>query len=185
MREETRTITIDNRQCRVQLLCFEPTDRGRIRELYNAWRTLTDGMHAFGSRGVNIPEGLSEAAFCLEYNSARVIKVYGPASGSFDTIDLQNFKRQQIKATSVAEDLTSFGPRSVWDDLYWLDFFRDGLFDGRFDVYRIPNDLIYNFRQNATENFRDQQEQGRRPRLRMRQDVIIPNNLQPIGTHTI
>lgn len=185
MREETRVITIEGVQCRVELLCFEPADRARIRELYNAWRTLTDGMHAFGSRGINIPEGLSESIFCLEYNSARVINVSGPTSGSFDTIDLQNFRRQQIKATSVEGDLTSFGPRSVWDDLYWLDFFRDGSFDGRLDVYLIPNDLIYNFRINARETFRDQQQQRRRPRLRLRQDIIIPNNLRPIGTHRI
>lgn len=181
MREENRIIVLDGQNCNVNLLIIEESDRNRLRELYSSWRNLTSGMKDFKSRGINLPEGLSESAFCLEYGSARVINVSG-ASGSFDTIDLASGARQQIKATSVRGDLTSFGPRSVWDDLFWLDFFREGNFDGTFDVYRIPNDLIYNYRLNANETFRDQQQQGRRPRLSIRNGIIIPHNLQPERT---
>jgi len=177
MREETRTIRIQGIARNVRLLLIEESDRPHIRRLYNAWRELFFGMRDFRSRGINFPEGISESAFCLEYGSARVLDVQG-SSASFDTIDLQTGARQQIKATSVEDDLTSFGPRSVWDDFYWLDFYREGAYDGSFDVYKIPNELILNFQINRTETFRDQQRQGRRPRLHVRRQIIIPNRIQ-------
>ncbi len=185
MRQETQELTIAGTPCTATLQYIDSTDRPRIRELYDAWRTLSDKLQDFDARGTNIPEALSESAFCLEYNAARVLKVQGPTSGSFDTLDLRSLRRQQIKATSVEGDLTSFGPKSVWDDLYWLDFYRDGNYDRRFDVYLIPNDLVYDFRINATQTFRDQQQQGRRPRLGIRRQIITAHNLRPLATHTI
>ena len=178
MREETRTIRIQGIPCSVRLLLIEESDRPHIRRLYNAWKELFYGMRDFRSRGINFPEGISESAFCLEYGSARVLKVQG-SSASFDTIDLKTMARQQIKATSVRDDLTSFGPRSIWDELYWLDFYREGEYDGSFDVYRIPSDLILNFQINRTETFGDQQRQGRRPRLHVRNQIIVPHNIRP------
>jgi hypothetical protein len=177
LREATRTITLEGVPCRARLLFVEESDRPRLRKLFNAWKKLFFGMRDFRSRGINFPEGISESAFCLEYGSARVLDVQG-SSASFDTIDLRTGARQQIKATSVEDDLTSFGPRSVWDDFYWLDFYRDGAYDGSFDVYKIPNDLILNFRISRTETFRDQQRQGRRPRLHVRRQIIIPNRIR-------
>jgi len=177
MRESTRSFRIDGALRNVSLLIIEEDDRASIRQLYNLWRDLFYGMQKFRSRGINLPEGISESAFCLEYNSARVLDVQG-SSTSFDTIDLQTGARQQIKATSVKDDLTSFGPRSVWDDLYWLDFYRMGEFDGSFDVYRIPNELILTFPITRTETFRDQQRQGRRPRLHIKDKIIDPNRIR-------
>ncbi|HOR52797.1 MAG TPA: Bsp6I family type II restriction endonuclease [Candidatus Pacearchaeota archaeon] len=87
-----------------------------------------------------------------------------------------------IKATSVSDDLTSFGPNSVWDDIYWLDFYKEGRFDGSFDVYRIPNELIYEHKVNKGQTMKEQQEQMRRPRMRIRAEIITPNNLKPIKT---
>lgn len=181
MREETRTFRIDGIPRSVGLLIIEESDRTHIRRLYDAWRDLFYGMRDFRSRGVNFPEGISESAFCLEYGSARVLNVQG-TSASFDTIDLRTGTRQQIKATSVEDDLTSFGPRSVWDDLYWLDFYRKGQYDRSFDVYKIPNDLILNFRINRTQTFRDQQKQGRRPRLHIKDQIIAPHGIKPERT---
>lgn len=139
-------------------------------------------MKAFKSRGVNLPEGISESAFCLEYNCARALKVQGGKSASFDTIDLRTGRMQQIKATSVEDDLTSFGPRSVWDDLYFLDFYREGKYDGTFDVYKIPNKLLLNFPINGHETFKDQQLQGRRPRLHLKTQIIEPKKIRPERT---
>ena len=118
MREENRQLTIGGLPCNLTVLIFEDHDRNRIRQLYKSWIELFDGMREFHSRGINLPEGISESAFCLEYDCARALNVQG-SSASFDTIDLRTGRRQQIKATSVEYDLTSFGPRSVWDDLYF------------------------------------------------------------------
>jgi hypothetical protein len=182
MREESRTVRLDGTLCNIRLLLIEQSDREAIRILYNAWRDLVYGMKKFRSRGVNLPEGISESAFCLEFNSARALEVKGGTSESFDSIDLQINARQQIKATSVKDDLTSFGPRSVWDELYWLDFYRTGTYDGGFDVYLIPNDLIYNFQINSRQTFREQQRQGRRPRLHVRDQIITPHGIRPLRT---
>ena len=181
---EIRTLEheFDGTRCVIRVLTFGESDRARIRELYSMWRTLSDGLRNFHDRRVNIPPGISESAFCLEYNAGRTVNVTGGASSSFDTIDLTTFRRQQIKATSVENDLTSFGPRSVWDDLYWLDFYRDGAFDGQFDVYKIPDELIYGYQINANQTFADQQQQIRRPRLCIRRNIIRAHNIIPERT---
>lgn len=186
MREEERELTIGGRRCSAKLLFLEESDRPKIRRLFVIWDKLNKGMKLFRSRGVNMLEGISESAFCLEMGPShisRVIKVSNEA-GSFDTIDLRTMKRQQIKATSVENDLTSFGPKSVWDEIYWLDFYRDGRLDGSFDIYKIPNNLIYSHRVNRTQTFRQQQAERRRPRMRIRQ-IIEENRIGPIKTGRI
>jgi hypothetical protein len=174
-------IRIQGRTFQANLLFIEESDRTTIRSLFRAWKKLSSGMRNFKSRGINIPEGISESAFALEMRCPRVISV-GGVRCSFDNFDLNHNRRLQIKAVSVDNDLTSFGPKSVWDDLYWLDFYRNGVLDGSFDVYKIPNNLVYRFKVNARQTFRDQQNQGKRPRIRIRKCIINPNNLNPIKT---
>ena len=113
-----------------------------------------------------------------------MLKVSG-TSGSYDCYNPKTCKRIQIKATTIRYDLTSFGPESVWDVLYLLDFYRDGEFDGKYDVYEIPNDLIYNFQINRDQTFRDQQKQGRRPRFGLKRSVIEANGIRPVKTCTV
>jgi len=172
-------IKIKGRKYKADLLFLGNKDRKKLRSLFIIWKRLFVGLRNFNSRGVTIPEGISESAFALVMQCPRIIKVYG-AKCSFDNFDLKGNKRLQIKATSVDNDLTSFGPNSVWDELYWLDFYRKGKLDGSFDVYKIPNRVIYNFKVNATQTFRQQQKNKRRPRLRMRYDIIIPKKIKPV-----
>ena len=141
-------------------------------------------MAALHARRVNFPEGISEGVFALQFNSPKIISVTG-TSASFDCFNPQTNRRLQIKATSVEDDLTSFGPRSVWDELYFMDFYNNGNYDGSYDVYLIPNDLILNFQINSSETFTDQQQRRVRPRLHMKKNVITPNNIAPIGHFTI
>jgi len=182
MKQETCSVRINGSLCTLTVLKYEDSDRDRIKRLYNSWRELSVGMREFKSRGVNLPEGISESAFCLEYGCARALEVQGETSASFDTIDLRTGRRQQIKACSVEDDLTSFGPKSVWDDLYFLDFYKDGNYDGSFDVYKIPNNLLLNFPMNKTQTFKHQQRQGRRPRLHLKAQIIEPNRIKPDRT---
>ena len=44
-------------------------------------------------------------------------------------------KRIQVKACSVKEDLTSFGPKSVWDEIYLMHFLPNNNYDGAFSIY--------------------------------------------------
>ena len=179
MRIEKVKVVVNGVMLDVQLQFWEDSDSARLVRLFNLWRALNSGMKAIASRGINLPEGISESAFCLYYNknAGRALK-----GGSFDAYDTANGSAVQIKASSVEYDLTSFGPKSYWDDLYFLDFYRSGAMDGSFDVYHIENDLIYNMRLSSSQTFRDQQQQGRRPRFSIKRDIIEELNLAPERT---
>ena len=180
MKQETKEIVLEGIKTKVQLIIIEEKDRPYLRRLYDSWKLLNKGMKDFKSRGINMPEGISEGAFCLDFNDgcARTLKV-SKGLGSFDVLELETGKRIQIKAVSVDEDLTSFGPKSVWDELYFLDFYLEGKFDGSFAVYKIPNNLIYDHKVNSSQTFKEQQAQGRRPRFSIKK-ILKEYNIKPI-----
>lgn len=166
--------------CEVQI--FTEQDRPLLFNLYNQWHNLNLGMNGLNARNINLPEGISECAFCIEMDAVRPIGNINGANRSWDCYNINTNSRVQIKACSVIPDLTSFGPRSQWDELYFIDFFRTGNWDGMFDIYSIPNDLIYNHRVNRNQTFRDQQALGRRPRLSIWTDIIQINNIPILHT---
>lgn len=183
MKEDVKDVIINGVKTKAVLLFIDENDRPILRKMYDNWRVLNVGMKSLSSRGINIPEGISESAFCLEFNKncARAIKVLN-GSGSFDALDIKTGVRIQVKACSVKNELTSFGPKSVWDELYFLDFYREGNYDGTFDVYKIPNELIYSHKVNANQTLKEQQAQNRRPRFSIKKEIIAKNNLKPIKT---
>ena len=135
------------------------------------------------AREPNFPEGLSEVAFCLYSGSKRFISLKGGVNSSFDTFNTETGKAEQIKACSVKRDLTSFGPDSRWDDLYFLDFYNEGKLDGTFNVYKIPTKIIYSMKVNKKQTFKQQQAQKRRPRFSITDKIIIEKKLKPIATN--
>ena len=165
-----------------EVMKFDESDRNLLNKIYTEWRTLNKLLISINSRSVNLPEGLSESAFCLEMDAVRVPGAISGANNSFDCYDLASKKRIQVKACSVLPDLTSFGPRSEWDQLYFVDFYRNGKWDGTFDIYMIPTDYIRNYHVNAAQTFRDQQIQGRRPRFSIFKEIIVKKGLRPVRT---
>ena len=174
-------ILIDGKYYEAELQYFEKSDQKMIKDLYFYWKKLKSGMKEIKSRHPNLPEGISEGAFAIFFNSPRVIDVTGTA-GSFDNYDTKSHERIQVKATTIETDLTSFGPKSVWDVLYFLDFYRDGKFDGKFDVYKIPNDSIYSQQVSKAKTFREIQKEGKRPRFSIKGGIIRPENIKPVKT---
>lgn len=169
----------------LDLMEFDKDDGKNWKILFDKWLELKMGMRDFKAREPNFPEGLSEVAFCLFSGSYRIIKIRkarGLVSSSFDTFNTKTGRAEQIKATSVAQDLTSFGPKSKWDDIYLLDFYNNGKLNGTFNVYKIPNELISNMKVNAVSRFVDQQGEKRRPRFSMIKNIIIPNKIKPLAT---
>lgn len=151
--------------------------------IYNSWKDLNFCLRGIGSRGVNIPEGLTEGLFCYLTGAYRTnnLNITG-CNTSFDCYlpsitPNQLGTRYQIKACSVIPDLTSFGPHSIWDKLIFIDFSDP---DGNFSMYEIPSNIIYNYVVNTRRNqtFVMQQQQGRRPRLSLYR-IVIDNNIQP------
>ena len=174
-------ILIEKKLYDAELQYFEKSDQKHLKDLYSYWKKLKSGMEKIKSRHPNLPEGISESAFAIFFNSPRVISVTG-TSGSFDNYDTKSHERIQVKATTIETDLTSFGPKSVWDVLYFLDFYRDGKFDGKFDVYKIPDDSIYSQQVSKTKTFREIQKEGKRPRFSIKGGIIRPENIKPVKT---
>lgn len=185
MKLKTFSTEVFGAECSIELMIFEKADAIVWKNLFDKWMDLKKGLKDYKAREPNLPEGLSEVAFCLFSNSGRTIKVTSKTkikvSSSFDTFNIETKKAEQIKATSVASDLTSFGPKSKWDDLYFLDFYNHGKLDGTFNVYLIPNALIHQTKVNKGQTFIDQQGQIRRPRFSIIEKIIIPFKIKPLG----
>ncbi|WP_425449476.1 Bsp6I family type II restriction endonuclease [Dethiothermospora halolimnae] len=160
---------------RTEVVNFQRGDADSLFNIYKSWRILCNELDEMNARKVNLPEGLSESAFCLAKNMVRIVRNIQGANTSFDCYDTKApvmKNRIQIKACSVIPDLTSFGPKSVWDRIFFLDFYREGKWDGTFDIYEINTDDIYNHKVNATQTLKDQQLQGRRPRFSIYKELI-------------
>ncbi len=169
--------------CEMKLMEFSSSDAEKWRELFRMWKNLKLGLKEYKARGTNFPEGLSEVAFCLYSGSKKFVKkIRGGASASFDTFNVENNRAEQIKASSINSDLSSFGPKSKWDDLYFLDFYNNGRLDGRFNLYKIPTEEVYRVKVNSEQTFRDQQLEGRRPRFSITKE-FINLGLEPIESN--
>ncbi len=158
-----------------KVMIFDGSDVKRLRDIYVNWRNLCDLLGEMGARKINLPEGLSEPAFCLAKGMVRVTQKISGANTSFDCYDPNGKRwnnRIQVKACSVIPDLTSFGPNSEWDRIFFVDFYREGKWDGTFDIYEILTDDIYNFNVNSTQTMADQKRQGRRPRFSIYSNLI-------------
>lgn len=173
--------TVFTKECHLEIMDFIKSDGAKWKAIFDLWHSLRVGLGEYKSRGPNFPEGLSEVAFCLWSGSSRFISARGLSNTSFDTYNTNTSRAEQIKASSIKSDLTSFGPKSRWDDLYFLDFYNDGKVDGRFDVYKIPNSAIYESKVNKSQTLKDQQGEKRRPRFSIKKDIIEKNHIKPIA----
>jgi len=182
MRTVNRNINLYGSICNSTLLQFNQDDKKEWKILWDSWNNLRVGLKGYDSRGPNLSEGLSESAFCLYSHSLKIMNIQGGCDSSADTYNLETQEAEQIKATSIKNDLTSFGPTSKWDKLYFLDFYNNGDLNGSFDCYQIDTNLIYTTIVNKSKNesFIDQQNQGRRPRLSLKK-IIVDNDIAPIG----
>lgn len=139
---------------------FTNEDASSLKTIYESWRTLCGTLAAMNARAVNLPEGLSEIAFSIAKGVWRCTNSIPGANSYFDCYDPNGGRgnnRIQVKACSVLPDLTSFGPNSQWDRIYFVDFYREGNWDGTFDIYEIDTNDIKNYPVNATQTLSDQQ----------------------------
>lgn len=167
------------KDCSLEVMDFVKSDGKKWKELFDIWKKLKTGLRDYQSREPNLPEGISEVAFCLWSGSSRFISASGALNTSFDTFNTKTGRAEQVKASSVKSDLTSFGPESKWDDIYFLDFYNEGKLDGTFNVYLIPTKLIYGMKVNKNQTFIQQQIQKRRPRFSIVEKIIIEKSLKP------
>ena len=177
-----KTLILPEGKFDADVLQFNRTDRKILLSIYNNWRYLSKELISIKGRAVNLPEVLSESSFCLEMDCVRVTSSITGANSSWDCYDLNSNKRIQVKACGVLPDLTSFGPTSEWDEIYFMDFYRNGAWDAKFDIYFLENDWIYNQKVNITQTMKDQQLQGKRPRFSIFKEIIQSKGLKPMHT---
>ena len=157
---------------------FDDYDFEKIKKIFLKWKDLNADLKSLGGRNLNVPDVFSEAIYCFFFNSART----NGEAYSYDAVSLENSDGIQIKAASIKNDCTSFGPTSTWDKLIFVDFVPNGYIDGNVWFYEIPSEQVYSLVLNKKkqETFKDQQKQGRRPRFSIKKEIIKKLNLQPI-----
>lgn len=156
---------------------FDSSSLLQLKLIFKDWLMLNGKLRSINGRTLNVPDVLSEGLFCYYFDSIRT----KDSAGSFDCVTKQSSKGVQVKATSIKYDLTSFGPESIWDELYFIDFVPNGVIDGVIHFYKIEENfenLILNREKNET--FKDQQKQGRRPRFSIKKELIEKKLLKPI-----
>jgi len=177
MRIGKQDILINGKKIQAHITIKEKGDRELLKRLYSDWNKLNKELKAISTRGINLPETISENAFALFFEDCfRVVSLKGMKC-SFDCINIKTGSRIQVKASSVASDLTTFGPRSEWDELFFLDFSAS---DGSFKAYKIEPDWIYKHMVNKSQSFQQQQEEKRRPRFSIIEKIIKPRKLKPV-----
>jgi hypothetical protein len=158
VKKQTKLIEIDNIKFKEAI------------EIYQLWKNLDAKIKTFYSRGVNIHEAITEIIVCFVNGFPLSL-----GGGSEDAINPKNNFKVQIKATSnFNRDLTSFGPKSKFDELHFvrLDYEKDIMF-----LYNIPINLL-GLNVNKNKTFDEVKKEGKRPRFSIIKDIIIKNNIK-------
>ena len=156
---------------------FDDVDYEKVKAIFKKWQEINGDLKELGGRTLNVPDVISEAIYCYFFDAVRT----NTTAKSYDAVNVNNHAGVQVKATSIGDDLTSFGPKSTWDELFFVDFAPNGMVDGNVDIYKIDTDIsriIVNKKKGET--FADQQHQGRRPRFSIKSEIIKKQKLKPI-----
>jgi hypothetical protein len=168
---------IKGKKIKAKVTIPEQGDKAILKEIYFKWKELNDNLKKISTRGINIPDTLTENAFCLFFPEyVRICKIEGQKC-SFDCISTKTGEKVQVKAASIYPDLSTFGPRSEYDRLFFCDFSKG---DASFKVYDIPIAEIKKVKVNKNQTFEEQQALNRRPRFSITKEFAINKGLKPI-----
>lgn len=168
----------NKKKMKIKLSEITTSDLSDIITIYDEWVKYCKLLEHRNYRRANFPEGVSEDLVCIlkKYYKLNQKAVYG-CSTSFDCLDGNNGERIQVKASSSNYELTSFGPKSVFDRIYFLDFYYEGeSYKKKFKFYEIDKTLIENAWVNKDETVTNQSDEGKRPRIRIRK-LIEQNSI--------
>ncbi|WP_261368953.1 Bsp6I family type II restriction endonuclease [Mycoplasma struthionis] len=116
---------------------FEKKDFKSLKEIFKKWIELNKKLKELNGRSMNVPDVLSEGLFCLLFNAYRTRN----SAHSYDAVDIKRNKGIQLKSSSILNDLSSFGPKSTWDELYFIDFAPEGKINGEVHFYKVDNEI--------------------------------------------
>ncbi|KAB2387536.1 Bsp6I family restriction endonuclease [Bacillus toyonensis] len=141
-------------------------------ELYFLWKQLNQRIRDFYTRGVNLPEAITETIVC--YVNEYYLSL---GNGSEDAVIPETEELVQVKASSNFDsDLTSFGPTSRFDYLHFVRLHQE---TDKMFLYDVPVENLRETPVNASQTFEDQQNEGRRPRFSIIDRYIERYNIEP------
>lgn len=146
-----------------------------VNKAYFEWKLLNSTLKVYATRGINIPETISEPIVC--YCLDLLWNIGNSSSGDATNRDGHKI---EIKATSNFDsDLTSFGPHC---DFYNLIFFRLDYENDMAYIYdtQIDAEKLKIFPVNKLSTVGDFQKRGKRPRFSVIKNIIEKENLKPV-----
>lgn len=144
----------------------------KVCELYFVWKNLNSEIKQYYTRGVNLPESITEPICC--YVNGFLLSL---GKGSEDAVIPVTNELVQIKATSNFDsDLTSFGPKSSFNHLHFVRLNQE---EDKMYLYNIPTSKLKTLFVNSYETFEEQQRQGRRPRFSIIDTYINKYEIKP------
>ena len=169
--------SIKGKKIKAKVTIPEKGDKKILREIYFKWKELNDNLKKISTRGINIPDTLTENAFCLFFPEyVRIAKLEGEKC-SFDCISKVTGEKVQVKAASIYPDLSTFGPKSEYDRLFFCDFSKG---DGSFKVYDVPVNEVKKVEVKKGLTFEQRQAEGKRPRFSIIQEFTLKRGLKPV-----
>ena len=141
---------------------------------YSKWKELNSIVQQESTRGINMPDVISEIMGCWCYDY-----LWNRGDEAGDAYDPITGKKIEFKATSNFEgDLSSFGPKTAFDNLMFLRF---NISEDKLYIYNlhINSNELEQYPANKTETIGDQKKQGRRPRVSLQELFVEANNLSP------
>ena len=150
-------------------------DEPRIQQTCDAyfkWKDLNTYVKSLISRGINMPDAISEPMGCYCLN----LLWNKSTGGDAKTID---GKKIEFKATSnFAYDLSSFGPKCEFDDLVFLRFDLDLNMSFVYDT-GVNSEELKKIHVSKTATVEDYQKMGKRPHIRIIETIINKRGLEP------
>lgn len=144
----------------------------KIIDLYPVWKHLNEEIKKIYSRGVNLHEAFTEIICAYHLNLDLSL-----GKGSEDATDLGGNKIQIKGASDCSNDLSSFGPKSKFNILYFCCIPENNKFLMR--IYKIPIYSLHTIKVNKSETFIEQQKAGRRPRFSIHKKFVKQYNIKP------
>lgn len=150
-------------------------DEPRIQQTCDAyfkWKDLNTYVKSLVSRGINMPDAISEPMGCYCLNLLWNKSTGGDAKSA-------DGRKIEFKATSNYEyDLSSFGPRCEFDDLVFLRFDLDLNILYVYDT-GVNSEELKKLPVSRTATVEDYQKVGKRPHIRIIEAIINAKNLEP------
>ncbi len=150
-------------------------DEPRIQQTCDAyfkWKDLNTYVKSLISRGINMPDAISEPMGCYCLN----LLWNKSTGGDAKSID---GKKIEFKATSnFAYDLSSFGPKCEFDDLVFLRFDLDLNMLFVYDT-GVNSEELKKIHVSKTATVEDYQKMGKRPHIRIIETIINKRGLEP------